>query len=151
MTSILGQIDHYTAITQQLAISGQPSQGHFSKMKAEGVQMVVHLKIEELEPVVADEEQRVVSEGILYETLSVSFNKPSYETFDKLAQLLQRYQKLSILLHCNAGYCTSGLLIPYLVLYQHQSLEEATNKMIVQKFAPQWQTFITDTIATAQV
>lgn len=142
-------VDHYTRITDTLAISGQPSVSQIADLRDAGVQMIVHLKIKGLDSVIPDEQKAVEETGLLYEVIPVSFNDPTQEAYQALADVLQEYQTLNILLHCHAGYCTSGMLIPYLVNHHNQLLEDATAQVIINQFNPQWDQFIEQAIASS--
>ncbi len=147
MSLKLQRIDKFIQLSDSLAISGQPSESQFELIKEAGYQMVIQLKISEIEPSVANEKQLVEESGLLYEDISLSFNNPDKAVFDEFAKTINQYSKLKIYLHCTAGYCTSGLLAPYLVLYKNQSLEDVLDRLIVRQFNPAWTNFIHSMIA----
>lgn len=135
-------IDKFTMLSETLAISGQPSASQFEFIKTAGYQLIIRVKIEEVESPIVDERTVVLEQGMLYEEVSISFNNPTKSAFEQISSILNQYENLNIYVHCTMGYCTSGLLLPYLMIYKNYSMDEALKKVTVQHFNKTWRTFI---------
>jgi protein-tyrosine phosphatase len=138
MLEALSRISNFKHISEDLAIGGQPAEPYFSLLKKAGFGVVVHIEVTGLTTLVEREDLHVLENEMLYEKITIDYNQPNVEEFLYLAQILDYYRKERVYVHCTTGYCTSALIIPYLMLKNDWTLSEALESVIVWSIPPQW-------------
>jgi protein-tyrosine phosphatase len=147
MIPAMERIPNFTQISENLALGGQPPEPYFSVLQKVGFQLIVHLQIKNLDLVIRGEEMIVAKAGMLYEHIIIDYDAPCREVFLSLSQILTTYRGLKIFVHCTAGFCSSALIIPYLVKYHGLSLEEANAAVVDWTIPPLWKNVIEEVLA----
>ncbi|MEO1164958.1 MAG: hypothetical protein AAFV98_14315 [Chloroflexota bacterium] len=83
MQQSIYRIDKYTPISENLAMAGQPSENQFKAIRDAGFQLVIRLRIREIESVIENEEKMASRVGLLFEEIPISVKSPTQEAFDK--------------------------------------------------------------------
>jgi protein tyrosine phosphatase (PTP) superfamily phosphohydrolase (DUF442 family) len=105
--------------------SGQPGPEHFRALKATGVEVVVDFR-HPMEPRGYDQEALMRALDFDYRVIAVTDEGMTDQTLDRIRQTLREVGERQILVHCNSGNRVGGALLPYLVLDQGFTEEEAT-------------------------
>lgn len=132
------RISNFKPISNDLAIGGQPAEPYFPLLRKAGFGLIIHIEMAGISSMVEREDLLVLEHEMLYEKISIDYNNPQAEDFIYLGQLLEQYQKLRIFVHCTAGYCTSALIIPYLMHKYGWSLSETLESVHNWSIPPHW-------------
>lgn len=107
-----------------VATAGQPEGRHFGRLAEAGYRTVIDLR--------APEEDRLLNEpevigraGMEYVSLPVGHEDIGDGTFDRFRELMADRERRPVLVHCSSANRVGALLIPYLVLDEGKSAEEA--------------------------
>ena len=104
---------------------GQPSAAHFRALKEAGVEVVLDIR-DPMEPRGFDEPALMDELGFEYEVITVSDAHLTDETLSSITDLMQRSEGRQTLVHCASGNRVGGALIPWLIMNQGMTEEEAT-------------------------
>lgn len=107
-----------------LATAGQPGRSHFEALKAAGVQVVVDIR-DPMEPRPLDEPETVRKLGMEYVNIPVLQGMLDDEMLDRTLAELRRNAGRPTLLHCASANRVGGVLIPYFILDQGMSEDDA--------------------------
>lgn len=107
-----------------VATAGQPEQGHLERLAAAGYRTVIDLRTSE-EPRGFDEPEIVGRAGMEYANIPVGHEVVDAETFDRFRQILTDAERRPALVHCSSANRVGALLIPYLILDEGKSPEDA--------------------------
>lgn len=143
MTAIK-HIPNFKMVNDDIAISGQIAEPYFPYLHKEGFGLVIEIKVDGVGTRVQNEERLVEENGMLYASIEIDFNNPSIVAFQQLANLLNQFRKLKVLVHCAAGYCSAALLLPYLVNHLGYSVEEAQSRL--HEIPNQWEAIVQSAI-----
>jgi protein tyrosine phosphatase (PTP) superfamily phosphohydrolase (DUF442 family) len=104
---------------------GQPSAAHFRALKEAGVEVVLDIR-DPMEPRGYDEAELLNRLGLDYITIVVTDAHLSDTTLDAITDVMRKSEGRSTLVHCASGNRVGGALIPWLILDQGMTEEEAT-------------------------
>ena len=126
-----------------VATAGQPGQGHLKQLAKAGYRTILDLRTSEEDP--GFEESEIVrSAGMEYVNIPLEMKPEAFSdgVFDRARELLADAERRPILVHCASAARVTPLLIPYLILDEGRSPEEAVR--IASQVGPQ-QDELTDT------
>ena len=109
---------------EDVATSGQPTAEHLERLAGAGYKMVLDLRAEK-EDRGFDEARTVRDSGMEYENIPVTPDTLSAEKFDRFRELMGDPERRPALVHCSSANRVGALLIPYLILDENKTREEA--------------------------
>lgn len=104
---------------------GQPSAAHFRALKDAGVEVVLDIR-DPMEPRGFDEPALMDELGLEYKVITVSDAHLTDETLASITDVMRQSEGRQTLVHCASGNRVGGALIPWLILNQGMTEEEAT-------------------------
>ena len=107
-----------------VATAGQPEQGHLERLAAAGYKTVIDLRTPE-EPRGFDEPGVVGRAGMEYANMPVGHEGVDVETFDRFRRIMTDAERRPVLVHCSSANRVGALLIPYLILDEGKTPEDA--------------------------
>jgi len=109
-----------------IATAGQPKQEHFEQLAEAGYRTVLDLRPSEEDPGF-DEPETVRAVGMEYVNVPLEVKSEAFtdEVFDQARKLLTDPECRPILVHCASAVRVAPLLIPYLILDEGRSPDEA--------------------------
>lgn len=107
-----------------LATAGQPGPAHFEALRTAGTQVVLDIR-DPMEPRPFDEPETVRGLGMEYVNVPVVQGMLDDEMLDRTLAELRRNAGRPTLLHCASANRVGGVLIPYFILDQGMSEDEA--------------------------
>lgn len=152
----LPKINNAMVHSPALISSGQPSKGQFGDLAGSGVQVVINLAPRNLPQSLGNEEELVRSKAMDYYFIPVDWDKPTQSDFDRFLQAMDASAGKTVLAHCWVNARSSAFVYLYRVIREkrpkdaeYSTLEKiwANNKGYELSNAPQWRTFLDDTIA----
>ena len=105
---------------------GQPTEQQIKAFKAAGGEVVLDNR-DPMEPRPFDEPAAVRAAGLEYHTLPIVHGAVNQDTMKRMHEMLRRLAGRKALLHCSSGNRTSAALIPYLMLDQEMTEEDAVD------------------------
>jgi uncharacterized protein (TIGR01244 family) len=109
---------------EDIATAGQPEEEHLKRLAEAGYKTVVDLRIPE-EDRGLDEPEAARQAGMEYVNIPVGHEEVNDETFERFRELMADPECRPVLVHCSSANRVGALLIPYLVLDEGKSTEEA--------------------------
>lgn len=109
---------------ERVLTAGQPDARHLEALAKAGYRTVLDLRAPD-EPRPFDEAAEVRRLGMEYVNLPVTADTLGDETFDRFRALMRDPDRRPLLLHCASANRVGALLIPYLVLDEGRSPDEA--------------------------
>lgn len=109
---------------EDVATAGQPAKEHFERLAASGYRTVIDLR-QPGEHRELEEDEAVRATGMHYINLPVGHDTIDGETFERFRQILKDLENRPVLVHCSSANRVGALLIPYLVLDEGKTTEEA--------------------------
>ncbi len=104
--------------------AGQPGAADFRELANAGVKTVIDLR-SPAEPRGFDEPSTARAAGLTYHNLPVTPGAIGDREFTELRKLLGDQQARPVLVHCGSGSRVGALLIPFLVLDEKRSRDDA--------------------------
>ena len=104
---------------------GQPSAAHFRALKDAGVEVVLDIR-DPMEPRGFDEPALMDELGFEYKVITVSDAHLTDETLASITDVMRQGEGRPTLVHCASGNRVGGALIPWLILNQGMTEDEAT-------------------------
>lgn len=111
--------------TPTVLTGGQPNAHHFRALKAAGVEVVLDIR-DPMEPRGFDEQALLAELGLDYTNIVVTDAHLNDTTLDAITDVMRKNEGRSTLVHCASGNRVGGALIPWLILDQGMTEEEAT-------------------------
>ncbi|HVF03017.1 MAG TPA: protein tyrosine phosphatase family protein [Rubrobacteraceae bacterium] len=108
----------------KIATAGQPEQEHFERLAEASYKTVVDMRMPE-EDRGLDEPEIVRWSGMEYVSIPVGHETVEDETFERFRELMRNPERRPMLVHCSSANRVGALLIPYLVLDEGKTPEEA--------------------------
>lgn len=105
---------------------GQPTEQQLKAFKAAGGEIVLDNR-DPMEPRSFDEPAVARAAGLEYHTLPIVHGAVNQDTMKRMHEMLRRLAGRKALLHCSSGNRTSAALIPYLMLDQEMTEEDAVD------------------------
>src|ERR687886_2999345 len=119
-----------------VATAGQPEQEHLKRLAEAGYRTVLDVRTLEEDPGF-DEAETVRNAGMEYVNIPLEVKPEAFtdEVFDRARELLADPGRRPILVHCASAVRVAPLLIPYLIVDEGRSPEEAVE--IASQVGPQ--------------
>ena len=119
-----------------VATAGQPEQEHLKRLAEEGYRTILDVRTQEEDPGF-DESETVRSLGMEYVNMPLEVKPEAFtdEVFERARELLADPGRRPILVHCASAVRVAPLLIPYLIVDEGRSPEEAVE--IASEVGPQ--------------
>jgi protein tyrosine phosphatase (PTP) superfamily phosphohydrolase (DUF442 family) len=119
-----------------VATAGQPEQEHLERLAEAGYRTVLDVRTLEEDPGF-DESETVRNAGMEYVNMPLEVKPEAFtdEVFDRARELLADPDHRPILVHCASAVRVAPLLIPYLILDEGRSSDEAVE--IASQVGPQ--------------
>lgn len=105
---------------------GQPTEQQIKAFKAAGGEVVLDNR-DPMEPRPFDEPAVVRAAGLEYHSLPIVHGAVNQDTMKRMHEMLRRLAGRKALMHCSSGNRTSAALIPYLMLDQEMTEEDAVD------------------------
>lgn len=109
-----------------LVTSGQPSAAQLAEAHAAGIRAVIDIR-DPMERRPFDEPTATTALGMAYHNFPVSPGALSSEVLDQILATLRANAGQPTLLHCASGNRTAGALIPYLILDEGMTEQDAVD------------------------
>jgi protein tyrosine phosphatase (PTP) superfamily phosphohydrolase (DUF442 family) len=109
---------------EDVVTAGQPEAEHFERLAETGYKTVVDMRAPE-EDRGLDEPEIVRRSGMEYVSIPVGHETVEDETFERVRELMRNPERRPVLVHCSSANRVGALLIPYLVLDEGKTSEEA--------------------------
>ncbi|HTR20271.1 MAG TPA: sulfur transferase domain-containing protein [Gemmatimonadales bacterium] len=108
-----------------LLTGGQPQAAHLAKLKQAGCEVVLDIR-DPMEPRPIRVPEDVRAAGLDYINIPVGHSRGRDETLDRIREVLRGAAgKRKLLFHCASGNRSAAVLIPYLMLDQNFTEEDA--------------------------
>lgn len=107
-----------------VATAGQPAAEHLGQLAEAEYKTVIDLRAEN-EDRGFDEARTVRDSGMEYENIPVTPDTLNGEKFDRFRELMGDPERRPALVHCSSANRVGALLIPYLMLDEGKTREEA--------------------------
>jgi uncharacterized protein (TIGR01244 family) len=107
-----------------IATAGQPEEEHLKRLAEAGYKTIVDLRTPE-EDRGLDEPEAARQAGMEYVNIPVGHEDVEDETFERFRELMKDPERRPVLVHCSSANRVGALLIPYFVLDEEKSTEEA--------------------------
>ncbi len=104
--------------------AGQPSSAQLAQLAQSGLKTVIDLRSSD-EPRGFDEPATVRAAGVMYRNIPVTLATLGDQEFDAVRTLLRDESARPVLVHCGSANRVGALLIPYLMLDERRSREDA--------------------------
>lgn len=104
--------------------AGQPSAGQLEQLARAGIKTVIDLRPQE-EPRGFDEPATARAAGLAYHNIPVSAATLGDKQFDEFRKLVGAGQEGMMLVHCGSANRVGALLIPYMMIDQGRTREDA--------------------------
>jgi uncharacterized protein (TIGR01244 family) len=109
---------------EYVATAGQPEEEHLRQLAKAGYKTVIDLRTSEEDPGF-DEPDVARWAGMEYTNIPVGHETIEEETFEQFRGLMRDPERRPVLVHCASANRVGVLLVPYLVLDEGKSTEEA--------------------------
>jgi len=123
--SALSGVANANQASATVITGGQPSARHFQALKEAGVEVVVDIR-DPMEPRGFDEEALMSQLGLEYTNIVVTDAHLNDATLDAITGAMRASEGRPTLVHCASGNRVGGALIPWLILDQGMTEDEAT-------------------------
>lgn len=108
-----------------IVTGGQPNEEQFRALRAAGVEIVIDTR-DPMEPRSCDQEALMAELGFEYHVVAINEGTMTDATLDRITGCLRDAGERQVLVHCQSGNRVGGALIPYLMLDQQMTEEDAT-------------------------
>ncbi|ABV38682.1 conserved hypothetical protein [Shewanella sediminis HAW-EB3] len=130
--------------------SGLPNEAQFETLQQAGVDLVINLIPDGNSSGHGDEASLVEAAGMIYESISVDWKKPSIEDVEQFFSIMNTNRDKDILVHCAANYRASAFYYLYQATQLKQDSEQQKQLTLTPwgdlesslKEYPQWQVLI---------
>jgi len=116
---------NFTALSQNLATSGQPTAQALATLGAHGFQAVVYLAPSTVPNAVKDEGELLARQGIEFVHIPIPFEAPDESHLKALSAALNRLRERKVLVHCEINMRASTLVFLYRVVELKESPPDA--------------------------
>ncbi|HEX6939018.1 MAG TPA: protein tyrosine phosphatase family protein [Longimicrobiales bacterium] len=110
----------------EVVTGGQPTEEHLQALSGLGYRTILDLRAPG-EPRPYDEAEAARGIGMEYVNLPVTPETLADETFGRFRELMRDASKRPVLVHCASGNRVAVLLIPYLVLDEGKTVDDAVS------------------------
>ncbi len=119
-----GLLPHETYAAADVVVGGQPREAQLEALAAAGYRTIVDTR-HRAEPRGFDEEALVKRLGMTYVNIPMVSPVVPDRDFQRLRRILQEPARRPAALHCASGNRVSGLLIPWLILDEGKTADQA--------------------------
>ena len=112
-------------VSPTVVTGGQPSAAHFRALKESGVEVILDIR-DPMEPRGFDQQALMEELGFDYRNIVVTDAHLTDETLEAVTGVMRESEGRQTLVHCASGNRVGGSLIPWLILDQGMTEEEAT-------------------------
>ena len=123
--SALAGVTNANQVSPTVVTGGQPGAAHFRALKEAGVEVVLDIR-DPMEPRGFDQQDLMEELGFDYTNIVVTDAHLTDATLDAITDVMRKNEGRSTLVHCASGNRVGGALIPWLILNQGMTEEEAT-------------------------
>lgn len=120
----VGLLPYGSCPVQGVATAGQPDAAAWAELARAGFKSVVDLR-EPAEPRGHDEAGEIARAGLEYLALPVGHESLGDRQFDAIRSFVRDPAHRPVLVHCATANRVGALLLPYFVLDEHKTVEEA--------------------------
>ncbi len=117
-------LENANQLLEGIATAGQPEQEHFERLSEAGYKTVIDLR-EPGEDRGLDEPETVRRARMEYMNVPVGHEDIDDETFERFREIMADPELHPVLVHCTSANRVGALVIPYLILDDGKSVEEA--------------------------
>ena len=144
----LSDIYNFLSVSDNLGTSGQPTSAQFSAVKDAGYDVVINLATGTTPRDLPNEATVLAELGLDYIHIPVVWDDPTDADLAQFFEAMDNTQGRKRFVHCIANMRVSAFVLPYRVLRQKMSLDEAQGSMN-QIWQPNdtWQAFINQSLA----
>lgn len=130
-------------IDARLHTSAQPDKDQLLQLSQAGIELVINLAHDESPGAVADEAERIRSQGIPYINIPVDFNCPRLDDFNRFVEAINKHSDKTILVHCACNWRVSAFVYLYRLLVEQEERKRAEADMLaIWQPDETWQEFI---------
>ncbi len=115
-------------ITNDIAISGQPSRDELGRVAEQGYRTVVNLRTADEPGVLSDEERLVEGAGLTYAAIPVSPGMLDDAAVERFSQALASVDGTPALVHCKGGGRAGMMTLLHLAIQNGWSLEQTLDE-----------------------
>lgn len=115
-------------ITNDIAISGQPTADELGRMAEQGYRTVVNLRTADEPGIVADEERIVEGAGLTYAAIPVSPDTLDDAAVERFSQALASVDGTPALVHCKGAGRAGMMTLLHLAIQNGWSLEQTLDE-----------------------
>lgn len=120
-----GPVMNYHRVNDQLVTGGHLLDGGAAALKEQGVNVVINLR----DDAPADEQKRIVDQGIEWINIPIEWKDPKEDDFDRFVEVMGEHQDEHVLVQCAANYRASAMTYLYRVVVENVPEEEAAEDM----------------------
>ncbi|MBL8515179.1 MAG: protein tyrosine phosphatase family protein [Betaproteobacteria bacterium] len=135
-------------ITPTWITSGQPTAAALAGLSKRGIKAVIYLAPPTVVTAVKDEPALLEKQGIAYQNIPIPFGAPEPAHFDAFVAAMRRFEKQSLLVHCEVNMRASCMTFLYRVLELKVPVEtayESVTKVWTPRFA--WKPYVESMLA----
>jgi len=141
-------IPNYIDYSETFSSSGQPPEDYFPLLARLGFEQVIYIALTTNRTAVAQEDVRVLENGMDYVHVPVDFSNPSLKNFNTVAAILNGSKGRKTLLYCQANYRASTFSFLYRVIHLGVPVDVAIQDLHkIWMPNPVWKKFLVDTLA----
>jgi protein tyrosine phosphatase (PTP) superfamily phosphohydrolase (DUF442 family) len=141
----IDNVFNYKKISDTIITTGLASEEQLAELAVQGFAVVIDLLPHDSEYAIANEQEIIEQQGMVYHSIPVDFGEPGEEDFNAFSSLLDSIGKQKALIHCAANYRVSA----FYALYGYKQLgwsEQQADDLIQSIWNPQqhspWPEFI---------
>ena len=145
----LSQIQNFVRINDHLAIGGQPGTRQLDLLKANNIEVVLQLCVDESPYSVDSERFHLNRLGIVHLSMNVSLYYPTQADVRHFSEFMDIYQGKNMFVHCSTGFGASNMVALYLMQREGKLLDEVRH-LVVPGWEPtyNWRQIFNDFVPT---
>jgi uncharacterized protein (TIGR01244 family) len=114
---MLEEIYNFLRLSDQLATSGQPTEGQFEDIRRAGFEVVINLGLTGTDYAQQNEAGLVRNLGMKYVHIPVIWENPTLENLDEFTSTMEEHQGKPLFVHCAANMRVSVFMALYRILH----------------------------------
>jgi len=122
---MLEAIDNFKLLSPSIATSGQPDAQELQLIAHAGYEVVINLGLSDTDYAIPDEREILLSQGLSYYHIPISFSEPEIEKFWQFLQVVKKHSKQKMFIHCAANKRVSVFMALYRHIEQNWNLDDA--------------------------
>ncbi len=135
-------------ITPTWLTSGQPTSTALARLGSRGIKSVIYLAPPTVVTAVKEEPALLEKQGIAYHNIPIPFGAPEPKHFEAFIAAMRRFEKQSLLVHCEVNMRASCMTFLYRVIVLKVPVEtayESVTKVWTPRFA--WKPYVESMLA----